>query len=166
MKNGFLFRPLGRPVLDLLRQGTTPEKLALSLALGLVIGVFPAIGWSTTLCALIAFLWRLNLPAIQLANYFIYPAQIALLLLWFRLGEKFFHAPHLPLSVSQIYQLVHANFWGAMQLLWSTTWHAILVWALLAPFCVTLFYFLLLPILRRIARTRASGAPPGEGRTA
>jgi uncharacterized protein (DUF2062 family) len=165
MKNGFLYRHLVAPALELLRQGTSPEKLALSLALGFVLGVFPAIGWSTTLCALIAFLWKLNLPAIQLANYFIYPAQIALLLPLFRLGEKLFHAPHLPLSVTQIFQLAHTNLWDAIELLWSTTWHAILVWALLAPFCVTVLYGVLLPIFRRIVRERASAVPPVEMRS-
>src|SRR5271166_4343321 len=140
MKSGFLDRRLFGPVLELLRQGTTPEKLALSLALGFVFGVFPALGWSTTICALTAFLLRLNLPAIQLANYFIYPAQIALLLPFFRLGEKLFRAPHLPIRVAQIYQMAHANLWGAIKLLWSTTWHAMVVWALMAPLCIGIIY--------------------------
>ena len=154
MKDGFLYRRLIGPLLDLLRQGATPEKLALSLALGVVVGVFPAIGWSTTLCALLAFLLRLNLPAIQLANYFIYPLQVALLLPLFRLGEKLFRAPHLPISVAQMVEKIHENLWGAIKLLWSTTWHAIVVWALLAPFCVAIIYLLLVPVFRRMSRER------------
>lgn len=159
MKSEFLYRRLMGPAVDLLRQGTTPEKLALSLALGFVLGVFPAIGCSTTICALVAFLLRLNLPAIQLANYFIYPAQIALLLPFFRMGEKLFRAPHLPIRVAQIYQMVHANLWGAIKLLWNTTWHAIVVWALMAPFCVGIIYSLLVPVFRRIARERTPQVP-------
>src|SRR5499433_449831 len=103
MKEGLLHRRLVRPVLDLLRQGVTPEKLALSIALGLALGVFPVLGATTALCALAALILRLNLPAIQIVNYFVYPLQIALLLPFFRLGERLFHAPHLPISVSQIY---------------------------------------------------------------
>ena len=34
MSAGFFYRRLVRPILDLLKQGVTPEKLALSLALG------------------------------------------------------------------------------------------------------------------------------------
>src|ERR1700752_5013056 len=124
MTNGFLSRKLLRPLLELLRQGATPEKLALSIALGAVLALLPAIGCNTTLCALIALIWRLNLPAVQLVNYFLYPLQIALLIPFFRLGEKLFRAPHLPLSVSQIALMVHANFWGAVAFLWNTTWHA------------------------------------------
>jgi len=152
MTNGFLARKLIRPLLELLRQGATPEKLALSIALGAVFGLLPAIGCNTTLCALIALVWRLNLPAIQLVNYFLYPLQIALLIPFFRLGEKLFRAPHLPLSVSQIYAFAHANLWGAIQLLWTTTWHAIVVWALLAPFAAAMLYFLLVPAFRRVLK--------------
>jgi len=112
MKESFIYRRLIRPLLDLLRQGVTPEKLALSLALGLVLGVFPAVGWTTALCALAALIFRLNIPAIQMINYFMYPAQIALLLPFFRLGEKVFRAPHLPISIPHIYEMARADHWA------------------------------------------------------
>lgn len=150
MNEGFFKRRLVRPILDLLRQGVTPEKLALSLALGMVFGVFPALGWTTTLCAILAIVLRLNLPAIQIVNYFMYPVQIALLVPFFRLGEKLFRAPHLPLSVPQIYGMIHASLWTAIKLLWTTTWHAIVAWALLAPIVVALACAILRPLLRRM----------------
>ena len=160
MNQGFLHRRLFRPVLDLLKQGVTPEKLALSLALGAVLGVFPALGWTTMLCAIAAFALGLNLPAIQIVNYFVYPLQIALLIPFFRLGEKLFRAPHLPISVSQIYAMAHANLWGAIKFLWSTTWHAIVVWALLAPLVTTAVYFTLTPLLRRVLKRQSTAVPP------
>jgi uncharacterized protein (DUF2062 family) len=166
MTSGLLTRKLIRPLLEILRQGVTPEKLSLSIALGAVLGVVPAIGWNTALCALIALVWNLNLPAIQLVNYFLYPLQIALLLPFFRLGEKLFHARHLPLSVAQIYEMAHADVWGAVKLLWTTTWHALVVWALVAPFLVALLYFLLVPALRRVLKHTRAGLPAAEVRAA
>ncbi|HKN24168.1 MAG TPA: DUF2062 domain-containing protein [Candidatus Acidoferrum sp.] len=162
MTNGFFTRKLVRPLLELLRQGVTPEKLSLSIALGAVLGMVPMIGWNTALCAIIALIWRLNLPAIQMVNYFVYPLQIALLLPFFRLGEKLFRAPHLPLSVSQIYELTRSNLWNAIKLLWTTTWHALVVWALMAPFVAVLLYFLLLPAFRRVLRKTHVSVSPGE----
>ncbi len=153
MKESFIYRRLIRPILDLLRQGVTPEKLALSIALGLALSVFPAVGWTTTLCALAALLFRLNLPAIQLINYFMYPAQIALLLPFFRLGEIIFRAPHLPISIAGIYRMAHTNLWGTIRFLWATTWHAIVVWAVLAPLFTALIYFVLIPLFRRVANS-------------
>lgn len=152
MKEGFVYRRLVRPLLDLLRQGVTPEKLALSIALGAVLGVFPALGCTTGLCALLALVLRLNLPAIQMVNYFMYPAQIALLVPFFRLGEKLFRAPHLPLSVAQIYLLAHRDLWGAIRFLWTTTWHAVAAWALVAPLAAALLYLIVVPVLRRVLR--------------
>jgi len=150
MSGNFLQRRVIKPLGKLLSQGVTPEKLALSLALSAALAVIPAFGWSVWLCAIAGLAFGLNLPAMQAVNYFLYPAQVALLLPFFRLGEKLFRAPHLPLSVSQIFSMVRANFWDAIKLLWNTTWHAMVVWALLAPFAVGLIYFVLLPIFRRI----------------
>jgi uncharacterized protein (DUF2062 family) len=151
-KEGFFRLRIGRPIVELLRQGVTPEKMALSLALGVALGVFPVLGTTTALCALAAFVWRLNLPAIQIVNYFVYPLQIALLIPFFRAGENLFGATHLPLSVAQILAAVHASFWGAMRFLWTTTWHAIVVWCLVAPVFVGLAYAVLVPVLRRVVR--------------
>jgi uncharacterized protein (DUF2062 family) len=159
MSESFFHRRVLRPIIDLLKQGVTPEKMALSLALGVALGVFPALGWTTTLCAILALVLRLNLPAIQIVNYFMYPAQIALLVPFFRLGEKLFRAPHLPISVSQIYAMIHASVWGAIKLLWTTTWHAIVVWVLTAPLAVVLLYLILTPLLRRVIRRESIDMP-------
>jgi len=163
MKDGFVRRRVVRPIIDLLKQGVTPEKMALSLALGAAFGVFPALGWTTSLCAIAALVFRLNLPAIQIVNYFMYPVQIALLLPFFRLGEKLFRAPHLPISVSQIYAMIQTSIWGAIKLLWTTTWHAIVVWMILAPLFVAAAYAVLIPLLRRALRRQAVRRAPAEG---
>lgn len=154
VQEGFFKRRLIRPILELLQQGVTPEKIALSVALGAALGMIPVLGWSTTLCAVAAIVLRLNLPAIQLVNYFVYPAQIALLVPFFRWGERLFRAPHFPISVPQIYALFHASAWFAIKLLWTTIWHAIVVWGMMAPVFVGLLYLILMPLLRRSMQSK------------
>lgn len=149
MKSGFLYKRIVLPMLELLRQGVSPEKLALSIALGVTVGVFPVLGTTTALCALAALLLRLNLPAIQIANYVVYPVQLALLLPFFRLGEWIFRSPHLPISGSQLNAVFRASRLNALHLLGTTLWHAAVAWLLLAPFAVALLYVLFLIILRR-----------------
>ena len=136
----------------------TPEKIANSLALGAALGVFPALGWTTALCAIAAIVLRLNLPAIQIVNYLMYPAQIVLLVPFFRLGEKLFRAPHLAVSAPQIYGMIHASAWNAIKLLWTTTWHAMVAWGLIAPVFVGLMYVMLTPVLRRVLRRELTPA--------
>jgi len=150
VQKGLLYPRLVRPILDLLRQGVTPEKMALSLALGGALGVFPALGCTTLLCTIVAIVLRLNLPAIQIVNYFVYPIQIALLLPFFRLGEKLFRAAPLPVSMAQIQGMIHANAWAAVRFLWTTTWHAIVAWGLITPVFVGLAYLILTPVLQRV----------------
>jgi len=152
VKERFFRRRIARPILELLGQGITPEKMALSVALGVALGVFPVLGTTTALCALAALILRLNLPAIQIVNYFVYPLQIALLIPFFRMGEKLFSAPHLPLSITQIVAMAQASFWGATRFLWTTIWHSIVAWCLVAPVFVAVEYGILVPLLRRVVR--------------
>jgi uncharacterized protein (DUF2062 family) len=172
VREGFFYRRMVRPILDLLRQGVTPEKIALSLALGAALGVLPALGSTTLLCAMVAIVLRLNLPAIQIVNYFIYPVQIALLVPFFRWGEKLFRAPHFPVSVAQLHALIHASAWNAAKLLWTTTWHAMVAWGLTAPAFAGLVYVIARPLLRRVLQREikdaglpASSAPIPAGAT-
>src|SRR5271165_1196812 len=136
----FFHRRIVRPILDLLRQGITPEKIALSVAFALVLGVFPALGWTTLLCLIVALRLRLNIPATQLVNYLVYPLQLLLLVPFIRAGEILFRAPRLSLSLPQIMAMIHAGVWHAIQALWVATVHAIAVWAILAPVAIYLIY--------------------------
>jgi hypothetical protein len=72
-------RIIVQPFIKLLCQGLSPERLALSVAVGIAVGVFPIFGTTTMLCAPVAILFRLNIPAVQLVNYLVFPLQILLL---------------------------------------------------------------------------------------
>ena len=157
MSGGFIQRRLVRPIIDLLKQGVTPEKMALSMALGVTIGIIPALGWTTILCTVAALALQLNLPAIQIVNHVMYPAQLALLIPFFRLGEWAFRAPRLSISVPQIYAMIHLSVWNAIRLLWTTTWHALVMWCILAPIITGIVYIILAPVLRRVLRRLQSG---------
>jgi uncharacterized protein (DUF2062 family) len=119
-----------------------PETIALSVALGLVLGVFPVFGCPTILCALAAFALVLNLPAIQAVNYLAYPLQLALLVPFIRLGGGIFRfAP------------------GAPTLL-TAALHAIVAWFCVCVPAGLLLYVLLYAALRNMTtepRASASG---------
>ena len=147
----FFQRRLLRPIVELLTQGIAPEKIALSIAIGLVVGVFPALGWTTLLCLLVALWLKLNIPAMQLVNYLAYPLQLALLVPFIRAGEFLFRAPRMPLSLPLILGMVKANVWHAITALWGETVHAIVVWMLIAPVAVWVIYRVLAPVVRKLA---------------
>src|SRR6202521_464308 len=103
MKSTWPYRKIFLPIVDLLRQGITPEKIALSIALGAVLGIFPVLGATTILCAAAALVLRLNLPAIQLVNFLIYPLQLILLLPFLQAGSRITGAARVTLSLQQIF---------------------------------------------------------------
>lgn len=148
--NSLWERRIVRPVVGLLKQGITPEKIAFGLALGVVLGIFPVLGSTTLLCALAAFAFRLNLPAIQLVNYLVYPIQFALLLPFYRAGEWLFNAPPFPLSLEEILALIEKDIFEAVILLWDSTLYAVVAWTIIAPAMVILLYYLFKPALHRL----------------
>ena len=148
-------RRVRQPLLALLQAGTTPEKLALSLALGLVLGVFPVVGATTILCAIVALATGLNVVAMQIVNYLAYPVHLALLLPFIRLGERIAGAEPVPLSMSALRASMRADFWGTVSGLWRTEVHAIAAWSIAAPLLVGAAYAVFLPLLRRLAARRA-----------
>lgn len=157
MKQGFFDRRLVQPVVGLLTQGIAPEKIALSLAAGIVLGVFPVLCSTTLLCAAAAVLFRLNLPAIQLANYFVYPLQLLLIVPFIRAGEFLFRAHALQLSLAQMMAMARANPLHAISALWIAGLHAVTAWLLVAPAMMFLLYLVLAPLTRKaafIVRTR------------
>jgi uncharacterized protein (DUF2062 family) len=151
MKRGFFYRRLIAPVVALLTQGITPEKIALSLAFGIVLGVFPVLGSTTLLCAAAAMIFRLNLPAIQLVNYLVYPLQLFFLIPLIRLGEKLFGATPLQLSLAQMLNMVRVDLPHAIATLWLAGVHAMSAWLLIGPPTILLLYFLLSRALRHVA---------------
>lgn len=164
MKCVFFHRRVVAPIVVLLTQGITPEKIALSLAFGIVLGIFPVLGSTTVLCAVAALIFHLNLPAIQLVNYLIYPVQLFLLVPFIRMGEKLFRVAPLPLSLAQILTMVRTDLSHAVATLWRTEVHAISAWLLIGPVAISLLYFLLSRALRRVATS--SGVRPNTAESA
>lgn len=151
----FLQKRLVLPILHLLTQGITPEKIALSLAFGIMLGVFPVAGTTTLLCLLAALLFRLNVPAVQLVNFLVYPLWVALLIPFVRVGELLFGAPPLAMTASQILALAHANLLHSISLLWLTALRAAAAWMLIGPPGIIALYVILVPIIRRMAKIHA-----------
>lgn len=158
MSARWLRRRIVNPILDLLRQGITPEKIALSIALGFTLGVTPVLGSTSLLCLLAAVLLRLNLPAIQLVNYCVYPLQFALLVPFIRVGEWILTAPPVRITVGEIVGLIRADAWNAIAALWTATIHALMAWLMLGSLASLVIYALLAPFLRRLSQSLQAGS--------
>jgi len=136
-----------------LMQGISPRRLALTLALGFAIGCIPVIGIPTLLCSALALALRLNLPAIQAANYVVMPLQVLLIVPFVRLGGWLFGTGR-PAGVSALLHSSPAAM--ASQMGWLTG-EAMLAWLLFAIPAVALMTAMLTVLLRRVPAVAAAG---------
>ena len=146
-----LHRRILDPVLALLSQGVSPDRLALCVAIGVVVGNIPILGVSTILCTFIALAFRLNLPAIQIVQAAMAPTQLLLIIPFVRLGEWILRAPRQPLSIKEGLDLVAQGAGRAIVALWDAILHAGFAWVLVAPIAVFTVYKLLTPLFERAA---------------
>ena len=145
-----IYRRIVEPLLSLPRQGLSPERLALSVAVGIALGVFPVLGTTTLLCGLAAILFRLNVPAMQLVNYLVFSLQLALLIPFIRLGELLYGADPALLTLGQIQNMLRHDPGQAIATLAGSLVHATTAWFLIAPFAIYATYRLLTPLFRRL----------------
>jgi uncharacterized protein (DUF2062 family) len=137
-----------------LRQGITAPKIALTLALGLALTVFPIFGTTATLCVLIGLWLRLNQPLLQLINWCATPLQFPAIYFFVRVGERLTHAPSMPFSVLGLARSFRASPGAFLREFGMTGLRGILAWALIAPPLTAVLYLLLLPPLRRVAQSK------------
>lgn len=134
-----------------LTQGVSPEKLALTIALGIMISIFPILGATTALCALAGIALRLNQPIIQLVNYLAYPLQLALLIPFYRAGEHMLGRAPIPLSIPLLFERFRADFMQFLRDFGMIAVGGIIIWLIVAPAGIAALYFSTRPPLRGLA---------------
>ena len=139
-----------------LRQGVSPQRLALTLALGFAIGCIPVIGVTTAVCVTLALTLKLNLPTIQAANYAAMPLQLALIVPFVRLGRWLFaFGPRQAVTPGA---LLHASPLFLVSQMGGLAGRAFLAWLLIAVPAVALMTATLTVVLRRVPALAATEA--------
>jgi uncharacterized protein (DUF2062 family) len=154
----FFQRRLLDPIVAQLTQGLTPEKIALTIAVGSAIAMFPLLGTTTLLCLIIGVFMKLNQPIIQAVNYACTPIHIPFIFYSFRWGENLFGTAHSRLEMRVMRRLLIEDPLQFARDYGTAAVHAVVVWAILVPFWGLAVYYIALPILREIARVKAENA--------
>lgn len=150
----FCQRRIVQPIVAQLTQGITPDRIALTIGVGLACGVFPFLGFTTALCFVAAAALRLNQPIIHVVNQLLWPVQLALIPVYVRLGARLFGAEALPFDpqeVSRVFLSSQSEFWSRFGLMGL---HALIAWVLSLPLLVGATWLATRPILRRLASAR------------
>jgi uncharacterized protein (DUF2062 family) len=150
--NSKLIKSVRQMVSNGLRQGVSPRRLALTLALGIAIGCLPVVGIPTLICAGLAVALRLNQPAIQAANYAVMPLQLLLIVPFIRMGGRIFGVGH----VAALASLLHSPSLAFLAQAGGLAGQALLAWLLIAVPAVCLLTAMLTALLRRVPGVTAA----------
>jgi uncharacterized protein (DUF2062 family) len=120
------------------------------------------IGATTLLGFAVGTAFRLNHPALQLANWLAYPLQLLMIIPLVRLGEWLAGAPPVTFSVAQVVASTSADPVGTFARYGMTGLHGVLGWVAAVPIVILVLYRILLPALRA-ARRRVH--PSGRDRS-
>jgi uncharacterized protein (DUF2062 family) len=146
----YLKRKLVSPLLGLLTMGLSPAKLALTVALGFIIGIMPLLGVATLVCTALGYRLRLNLPALLLICYLAGPFHLLLYLPFIKLGIWICGASDFRMSFDEILDLFRQDWLMALNKIWLANMLGVLAWALVSIPLGPLIFFSLRPLFRKM----------------
>ena len=130
------------PLINLLKQGLTPSKVAAVVAIGFSFGLFPIIGVHAIICTGIAFLFRLNLIVIQFAHLIAFPFQIFMFFPFLKIGEIVSNETLETVSESFILATFNKGIFHSVKILSEYILLACLGWIIFViPFIFVVYFF-------------------------
>lgn len=150
-KPSFFRRRILGPIIAQLTQGITPDRIAFTLAVGLALGLFPFLGFTTILCFVVAAALKLNQPIIQVLNQLLWPIWIPMVAVYIKVGAAIFGAaamPFDPAEVSRLFVTSQGEFWAKFGMVGV---HAFTAWIISVPLITAVTYYATRPALRRLA---------------
>ena len=155
----FWQRRLRGPVVALLTQGLTADRIALTLGVGSACSMFPLLGFSSLLNLVVGLWLRLNQPILQILNQALGPVHLVMIIAYVRLGEWLWRVEGGRFTLREMLHVFRDESVG--EFLRSFGWagiYALTAWALTTPVLVAVVYFTLRPALRRLAARTSAGA--------
>ena len=154
----FWQRRVKDPILAQLKQGVTPDKIALTLALGVACGLFPFLGFTTLLCFVVAIALKLNQPIIHIVNQLLWPVHLTAIVFYIRSGEWLYGIKPIrynPNEIAHLFMHSQREFWQHFGLL---SLCAFITWLISVPIVVVCIYYPVRPVLRKLAALRQAKA--------
>lgn len=146
-----LKKKLLNPIINALRNGMSQKRLAISLALGITLGLIPFYGVTTVLVGVVAVGLRLDFVVMQAIHYIIHPIQIALIIPFFKAGNFVFNSTTIDFTIREYLAHLKADFWNAISDLWVLNLSAVGVWFLISIPISYLLYKAFFYTIRRYA---------------
>jgi uncharacterized protein (DUF2062 family) len=145
----FFQQKLIQPIKGQLRQGATPQGMALTVALGISIAIFPILGSTMLLCLIAGIVFKLNQPVLHAVNYIFYPLQIILIPVFLKLGATLTNSPPIIFDPVMIIQEFTEDIGLFFKKYGLAGLNGILVWLIIAPLVSWISYHILLRLFKK-----------------
>lgn len=139
-----------QPIVNQLKQGTTPEKLSWSISLGATLGIFPIMGSTSIVCLIVGHLFKLNQPVVHLFKTLTYPIHLPMILVYIHLGEKLNGVPETPFSITEMVTQFKESPAQFARDFGMAALYGIEAWAISAVFLIPILRYASLPVLRKL----------------
>ncbi len=131
------------------REGLTPEKLAFSITIGMVGGLFPVIGFTSLLSLALTGAFRQNLVLVQSVNWLMSIIQLLLIIPFMRLGAMIWEQHPISITIGQMERAFQPGILEGLQAIGVFHLYGILAWSILVIPCGAFSYYALLFAFRK-----------------
>lgn len=130
-------------------EGLSPEKLAFSVTIGIICGIFPVLGTTTILSLLLTGLFRQNLLVVQSVQWTMALFQIILIIPFMQFGSFLLDQQQLQINIEQVKLAFHPGMIAGIKTIGIFHLYGILTWSLLLFPLAVASYFICLNIFKR-----------------
>ncbi|MEI8046974.1 MAG: DUF2062 domain-containing protein [Bacteroidota bacterium] len=130
-------------------EGLSPEKLAFSVTIGIICGIFPVFGTTTMLSLLLTGLFRQNLLVVQSVQWTMALFQIILIIPFMQFGAFLLNQQQLHINIEQVKLAFHPGMIAGIKTIGIFHLYGILTWSLLLFPLAAASYFICLAIFKK-----------------
>ena len=148
-----MFSNLQAKIKNVFTQNISVEKLTLSIAVGIMGGLWPIPGTSTFACLFLSLFVSVNVPAMTLINLIVTPIEIAMIPVFVWIGNNLrsvfmtIDPNDEPVQISNLISELQANLFDGIVKFGNVLITAIVAWTICLPLGVLILYFVLKPIV-------------------
>ena len=129
--------------------GLTPEKIAFSIAVGIISGIFPVFGATTILSLLLTLIFRQNLIVVQSVQWLMGFLQIFLIIPFIQFGAFLLNRQILHINIQQIRLAFQPGIVAGLKTIGVLHLYGILTWIIIAIPVGLVSYLVFLTIFKK-----------------
>mmetsp|Transcript_29916 Transcript_29916/g.41350 ORF Transcript_29916/g.41350 Transcript_29916/m.41350 type:complete len:171 (+) Transcript_29916:1-513(+) len=153
--SSYFHEKIVKPLYSAFQQGLSSHAIALSFAVGMVVGIFPIPLTTMFICFGFIYVLELNVAICQVVNLLVTPVQLMMIVPFLRFGEMVLRLDPLPLTGEELSAQLEKSVLGAFSKFGFALGVASFGWCLFALISIPLIYIIIYAGLQRTQKSQA-----------